>query len=351
MPTRTPSPFRIASMRKTRRAAVAATIAAAIVATLGAVTGMWPGAANAAAADANTQGNWKPSKPIVFIVPFPPAGINDVLARTVAQRLSNALGQPVVVENRPGASGNIGAEALVRAAPDGHTIGILNSIHAVNAAFYRKLSYDVTRDLVPVAPLGESPLVLVTNPHTPYKSVSELIAYASANPGKINYGGPASYPLEMIKTMAGVDITNIPYKGSGPTINDMIAGHIDLATGPLLEYMPHVNSGKLRLLAVGSASRLKALPNVPTVAESIPGYDITVWYGVFAPKGTPAPVAERLRTEIHAIMNDAAIRSKMNGLSVDTAFSEAGTTGLTTRLARETQRAHQIVAKTGGYLN
>jgi tripartite-type tricarboxylate transporter receptor subunit TctC len=335
-----------------RRVATLAAITAAITATLAvAVAGLRPVAANAAAADTNIQASWKPSKPIVFIVPFPPAGINDVLARALAQRLSNALGQPVVVENRPGASGNIGAEALVRAAPDGHTIGILNSIHAVNAAFYRKLPYDVTRDLVPVAPLGESPLVLVTNPHTPYKSVPELIAYAKANPGKINYGGPTSYPLEMIKTMAGVDITNIPYKGSGPTINDMIAGHIDLATGPLLEYMPHVNSGKLKLLAVGTASRLKALPNVPTVAESIPGYDTTVWYGVFAPKGTPAPVVERLRGEIRAIMSDAGIRAKLTGLSVDTAFSQTGVTGLSTRLTSETQRARQIVAKTGGYLN
>jgi tripartite-type tricarboxylate transporter receptor subunit TctC len=330
--------------------ATLAAVTAGITATLAvAIAGLRPGAAQAA--ETSPQAAWKPSKPIVFIVPFPPAGINDVLARAVAQRLSNVLGQPVVVENRPGASGNIGAEALVRAAPDGHTIGILNSIHGVNAAFYRKLPYDVTRDLVPVAPLGESPLVLVTNPQTPYKSVSELVAYAKANPGKVNYGGPTSYPLEMIKTMAGVDITNIPYKGSGPTINDMIAGHIDLATGPLLEYMPHVNSGKLKLLAVGTANRLKSMPNVPTVAESIPGYDITVWYGVFAPKGTPAPVVERLRSEIRTIMNDAEIRTKLAGLSVDTAFSQTGVTGLTTRLASETQRAHRIVAKTGGYLN
>ncbi|MGO4329328.1 Bug family tripartite tricarboxylate transporter substrate binding protein [Cupriavidus sp. 2TAF22] len=335
-------------MKKTKRVAVVA----AVIATLSAaIAGTWAGAASAASADPSAQANWKPSKPMVFIVPFPPGGINDVLARTVAQRLSTTLGQPVVVENRPGASGNIGAEALVRAAPDGHTIGILNSIHAVNAAFYRKLPYDVTRDVLPVAPLGESPLVLVTNPNTPYKSVPELIAYAKANPGKINYGGPASYPLEMIKTMAGVDITNIPYKGSGPTINDMIAGHIDLATGPLLEYIPHVKSGKLKMLAVGAASRLKTLPGVPTVAESIPGYDITVWYGVFCPKGTPAPVVDTLRSEIRAIMNDPAIRAKMEGLSVDTAFSQAGVAGLTTRLTRETQRAHQIVAKTGGYLN
>lgn len=335
-----------------QRVATLAAITAAITAALAvAVAGLRPAAANAAQADTNTQANWKPSKPIVFIVPFPPAGINDVLARAVAQRLSKALGQAVVVENRPGASGNIGAEALVRAAPDGHTIGILNSIHAVNAAFYRKLPYDVTRDVVPVAPLGESPLVLVTNPHTPYKSVTELIAYAKANPGKVNYGGPTSYPLEMIKTMAGVDITNIPYKGSGPTINDMIAGHIDLATGPLLEYMPHVNAGKLRLLAVGTASRLQGLPNVPTVAESIPGYDITVWYGLFAPKGTPAPVTERLRSEVRAIMNDADIRARLAGQSIDTAFSQTGVTGLTSRLASETRRAHQIVTKTGGYLN
>ncbi|CAG2127148.1 hypothetical protein LMG31506_00353 [Cupriavidus yeoncheonensis] len=334
-----------------RRAATLAAVVAAITATVAvAVAGLRPGSANAAQ-DTNAQGGWKPSRPITFIVPFPPAGINDVLARTVAQRLSAALGQPVVVENRPGASGNIGAEALVRAAPDGHTIGILNSIHAVNAAFYRKLPYDVTRDLLPVAPLGESPLVLVTNPHTPYKTVAELIAYAKANPGKVNYGGPTSYPLEMINTMAGVNITNIPYKGSGPTINDMIAGHIDLATGPLLEYMPHVNAGKLKLLAVGNANRLKTLPSVPTVAESIPGYDITVWYGVFAPRGTPAPVVERLRSEIRAIMSDAAIRDKMTALSVDTAFSQTGVNGLTTRLSSETQRAHKIVAKTGGYLN
>ncbi|WER47529.1 tripartite tricarboxylate transporter substrate binding protein [Cupriavidus sp. WKF15] len=334
-----------------RRLGKLAAMAVAIGATLAvAAAGLLPGVANAAA-DASAQAAWKPSKPITFIVPFPPAGINDVLARAVAQRLSSVLGQPVVVENRPGASGNIGAEALVRAAPDGHTIGILNSIHGVNAAFYRKLPYDVAHDLVPVAPLGESPLVLVTNPRTPFKSVPELIAYAKANPGKVNYGGPTSYPLEMIKTMAGVDIANIPYKGSGPTINDMIAGHIDLATGPLLEYMPHVNAGKLKLLAVGTSGRLKALPGVPTVAESIPGYDITVWYGVFAPKGTPAPIVERLRGEIRTIMNDAEIRAKLAGLSVDTAFSQTGVTGLTNRLASETQRAQRIVAKTGGYLN
>ncbi len=196
-----------------RRVATLTAITAAITATFAvAVAGLRPSTANGA--ETNTQAAWKPSKPIVFIAPFPPAGINDVLARAVAQRLSNVLGQPVVVENRPGASGNIGAEALVRAAPDGHTIGILNSIHGVNAAFYRKLPYDVTRDLVPIAPLAESPLVLVTNPQTPYKSVSELVAYAKANPGKVNYGGPTSYPLEMIKTMAGVDITNIPYKAA-----------------------------------------------------------------------------------------------------------------------------------------
>lgn len=337
----------------TWRAAPARLAALAILAA--ALAGLPAGAARAAGTDAAPSPapspGWKPTKPIVFIVPFPPAGINDVLARTVAQRLSTALGQPVVVENRPGASGNIGAEVLSRATPDGHTIGILNSIHGVNAAFYRKLPYDITRDLVPVAPLGESPLVLVTNPGTPYKSVAELIAYAKANPGKVNYGGPTSYPLEMIKTMAGVDITNVPYKGSGPTINDMIAGHIDLATGPLLEYMPHVKTGKLRLLAVGTANRLKALPAVPTVAESIPGYDITVWYGVFAPKGTPAPIVERLRGEIRGLMKEAKVRDKLAVLSVDTAFSQAGANALPNRVASETERAKRIVAKTGGYLN
>ncbi|RDK08181.1 Bug family tripartite tricarboxylate transporter substrate binding protein [Cupriavidus lacunae] len=316
-----------------------------------AMLGVLPGSGRAASAAEPASANWKPSKPITFIVPFPPAGINDVLARTLAQRMSNMLGQPVVVENRPGATGNIGAEAIVRATPDGQTIGILNSIHAVNAAFYRKLPYSVTRDLTPVAPLGESPLVLVTNPRTPYKSVPELIAFAKANPGKVNYGGPTSYPLEMIKTMAAVDITNIPYKGSGPTINDMIAGHIDLATGPLLEYMPHVKSGKLRLLAVGTTGRLKSLPDVPTIAEAIPGYDITVWYGLFAPKGTPGPVVERLREATRTIMNDPEVRKHMAELSVDIAFSQSGSGALSSRLSSETERARGIVAKTGAYLN
>jgi len=323
-----------------RRAVLLAAIAAAAF-----------GARPGAAAQSVAQAAWAPSKPVTLIVPFPPAGINDVLARTLAQRLSAVLGQAVVVENRAGASGNIGAEALARAAPDGQTIGILNSIHAVNAAFYRKLPYSLSRDLVPVAPLGESPLVLASSQRVPYRTVAELLAYAKANPGKVNYGGPTSYPLEMIKTMANVDITDIPYKGSGPTINDMIAGHIDLATGPLLEYMPHVKSGKLRLLAVGTASRIASMPEVPTIAESIPGYDITVWYGLFAPKGTPAPVLDRLRTEVQIIMKDAEVRKQLSNLSVDTAFSQQGTAALSRRVSTETQRAQGIVAKTGAYLN
>lgn len=331
-----------------RKASVKFAVLASLLST---ILGGMPGSGRVASAAEPAVANWKPSKPITFIVPFPPAGINDVLARTLAQRLAVVFGQPVVVENRPGASGNIGAEALVRAAPDGQTIGILNSIHAVNAAFYRKLPYNVTRDLTPVAPLGETPLVLVTNPYTPYKTVPELIAFAKANPGKVNYGGPTSYPLEMIKTMAGVDIANIPYKGSGPTINDMIAGHIDLATGPLLEYMPHVQSGKLRLLAVGTAARLKSMPGVPTVAEAIAGYDITVWYGLFAPKGTPAPIVERLREASRVIMNDPEVRKHMADLSVDLAFSQSGANALSSRLNGETDRAKGIVAKTGAYLN
>lgn len=295
--------------------------------------------------------DWKPAKPVTFIVPFPPAGINDVLARMLAERLGKALGQPVIVENRPGASGNIGADALAKAAPDGQTIGILNSIHAVNAAYYRKLPYRLPSDLVPVAPLGESPLVLVANPHAPYKTVGELIAYAKLNPGKLNFGGPTGYPLEMIKTMSNVDITNIPYKGSGPTINDMIAGHIDLAMGPLLEYMPHVKAGKLKLLAVGTARRLKELPDVPTVAESIPGYDATVWYGMFVPKGTPRQAVERLRAETKTILNDPAVRKHLAELSVDASFSQDGADALASRVKAETDKSQAIVSRTGAYLN
>ncbi|KJK22733.1 hypothetical protein UB46_19770 [Burkholderiaceae bacterium 16] len=300
---------------------------------------------------AQAAGEWKPTKPITFIVPFPPAGINDVLARMLAERLGKILGQPVIVENRPGASGNIGADALAKAIPDGHTVGILNSIHAVNAAYYRKLPYSLSNDLVPVAPLGESPLVLVANPHAPYKTVAELLAYARSNPGKINYGGPTGYPLEMIKSMSNVDITNIPYKGSGATINDIIAGHIDLATGPLLEYIPHVKAGKLKLLAVGTARRLKEMPDVPTVAESIPGYDVTVWYGMFVPKGTPREAVARLRAETKAILNDPAVRRHLAELSVDASFSQDGADALASRVRAETDKSLAIVSRTGGYIN
>jgi tripartite-type tricarboxylate transporter receptor subunit TctC len=246
-----------------------------------------------------------PTKPIRLVVPFPPGGATDLLARDVAQKLTEAWGQAVIVDNRPGAGGNIGSELVAKSAPDGYTLemGTVGT-HAINASLYAKMPYDHVKDFTPVILVAGVPNVLVVNPAVPANSVAELISYAKANPGKLNFassGNGTSIHLsgELFKVMAGVQITHIPYKGSAPALQDLLAGQVQMMFDNLPPSLPQIKAGKLRALAVTSLTRAPALPDVPTLSESgLPGFDASSWFGILAPAGTPAPIVAKLNAEV-----------------------------------------------------
>ena len=265
-----------------------------------------------------------PSKPLRLIVPYTAAGSTDQLSRALAQRLGDALGQPVMVENRPGANTIIGAEAAAKSEPDGHTLfmGSSGSL-AVNPSLYAKLPYDPARDFSLVTLTASSPLVLVLHPSVPVNSVKELADYARANPGKLNFasvgnGNPLHLAGELFKAMAGVQITHVPYKGSAPALTDLLAGQVQLMFDTPITSMPHVRSGNLKAFAVTSAKRSAALPELPTIAElGYPGYDAGIWFGVVVRKGTPAPVIAKLNAELRKILDNAELRAKFGAQSLD----------------------------------
>lgn len=235
-----------------------------------------------------------PDKPIMLVIPFPPGGPTDAMARTLAAEMQNRLGQPMIVENRAGAGGNIGAEYVARAAPDGQTLlfGTSGPL-AINSSLYRKVNYDPVKSFAPVIQVGHLPNILVVNPAVPAKNVSELIAYAKSNPGKLSYassGNGASSHLAgvLFNASAGVDLQHIPYKGTGPALNDLLGGQVNMSFTDVLTALPYVKTGKLRALGVTTIERSQALPDVPTVAEQgVPGYDVSVFFGIVAPAGTP----------------------------------------------------------------
>jgi tripartite-type tricarboxylate transporter receptor subunit TctC len=265
---------------------------------------------------ANAQGY--PVKPIRIIVPFPPGGIADLFARVIGQKFSEAWGQPGVVENRPGAGGNIGAELVAKSPPDGYTL-VTGSIgtHAVNVSIFRKLAYDPIRDFVPVALIMEAEGLLVLHPSVPVKSVKELIALAKARPGQIAYAsaghGTASHLAgELFKSMAKVDMVHVPYKGNVPALTDLIAGQTSLLFATMPTALPHVQSGRLKALAVASTARSPAAPQLPTIAEAaLPGYAVTNWIGFFAPAGTPRDVVTRLNAEVVRTMQAPEIQKRL----------------------------------------
>ena len=273
----------------------------------------------AAAGGALAQAPAYPSKPIRLVVPFPPGGATDILAREVAQKLTEAWGQSVVVDNRPGAGGNIGAELVARAAPDGYTL-LMGTVgtHAINASLYAKLPYDHVKDFAPVILVAGVPNVLVVNPALPVNTVAELIAYAKANPGKLNFassGNGTSIHLsgELFKVMAGVQMTHVPYKGSAPAVADLISGQVQLMFDNLPPSLPQIKAGKLRALAVTSATRAPALPDVPTIAEAgLPGFEASSWFGVLAPAGTPPAIVARLNAEIAKWLASPEAREKLS---------------------------------------
>ncbi len=269
------------------------------------------------------QDKW-PSKPITYVVPFPAGGTTDTLARIIGQKLSVALGQPVVVDNKPGAGGNIGSGSVARAAPDGYTIlGGTISSHAINVSLYPKLPYDPAKSFVPITLIGTNPLVLIVPPNSSAKTVKDLIAQAKAKPGSVTFASAGSgtsqhLAVEMFKSLAGVDVVHVPYKGSGPAIQDVMGGQVDAMFDTTVVAAPQIKGGKVRALGVTSAKRVKGWDTIPTIAESgVPGYEIVSWQGIFAPAGTPPEIVKRLNTEIVKILNMPDVRERMEALGVD----------------------------------
>ena len=259
-----------------------------------------------------------PAKPITIIVPFSAGGTTDILARVVGQYMARDLGQTVVVDNRAGAGGNIGGQAAARAPADGYTLfmGTVGT-HAINQSLYKKMPFDPIKDFAPLSRVAMVPNLLVANPSQPFKSVKEMIAYAKANPGKVNFGSAgngSSIHLsgELFKQMTGVDMQHVPYKGSAPAVSDLIGGQISVMFDNMPSAIPHVKAGKLRALAVTTAKRSPALPDVPTIAEAgVPGYEATSWFGLLAPAGTPAPVVAKLNASILKALADPEVKKKL----------------------------------------
>ena len=265
-----------------------------------------------------------PVKPIRFIAPNLPSGPSDILARLIAQKLADIMGQPVVVENRAGASGNIGAELVAKAPADGYTLFIgNNSTLAANVSLFKKLAYDPVRDFAPVILVASQPNILVVHPSLPVKSVRELIALARAHPGELNYAGSgmgaAAYlSAELFKTMAGVNIVHIPYKSAAPALTDVLAGQCQLMFATALSVQPHIVSGRLRALAVTPARRSRSMPDLPTIAEAgVPGFEAMTWHGVAVPAGTPVAIIGRLNAEINRMLQLADVRERLAILGAD----------------------------------
>jgi tripartite-type tricarboxylate transporter receptor subunit TctC len=268
-----------------------------------------------------------PAKPIRLMVPFPPGGSTDIVARIVAQKLSERLGQPIVIENRGGAGGTIGTALIAKSAPDGYNLAVAStSTHVVAPGVYSRLEYDPIKDFAPIGTMAISPYLLVVNPSVPAKSVQELVALARAQPGKLNYasagvGSTTQLAMEMLKAASGTYMLHIPYNGNGPAGTAVIGGQVEILFGSLPALLPHAKSGRVRALAVGTLKRSPSLPDIPTVAESgYAGFDASLWLAVVAPAGTPAAIVERLNREIVALVATPETRE---------AFDKAGTEPLT----------------------
>jgi tripartite-type tricarboxylate transporter receptor subunit TctC len=272
---------------------------------------------------AAAQAPW-PSKPISYVVPFAPGGNTDTLARLLSKDLQAGLGQTIVIENKPGAGGNLGSDFVAKAAPDGYTIlGGTISTHAINPSVYPKMPYDAVKAFEPVVMIGSSPLVLAVNAGTPYRTLQDVLAAARAKPGSLSFAsaGNGTSPhmaMELLKSLTGTYLTHLPYKGSAPAVGDVVAGHVPMLFDTLLVVGPHIKSGKLRPVAVASAHRLDALPEVPTAAEAgVKGLEVASWQAVFAPAGTPKAVIDRLNAEFVKAMKSPEVHKRLVEMAVE----------------------------------
>ena len=257
-----------------------------------------------------------PVRSVKWIVPYPPGGTTDVLARIIAQWLSEKMGQQFIVENKPGAGNNIGTEAVVTSPPDGYTMLLVNPANGINASLYKKLPFNFIRDIAPVAGIVRTPNVMTVTNSLPVKTVAEFIAYCKANPGKVNMassGSGTSVHLsgELFKYMTGCNMLHVPYKGAGPALTDLIAGQVHVFFDNLPSSAPHIKGGRIRALAVTSANREPSMPELPTVGETVPGYEATAWFGIGMPKGTPREIIEKVNAEVNRALADPKMRERM----------------------------------------
>lgn len=291
-----------------------------------------------------------PSRPIKWVISFPAGGPNDVVARIIGQFLSERLGQPVIIENKPGAGGSLGMASVLASAPDGYTIAFAAPNYAINATLYAKLPYDFVKDSAPVAGTMRLTNVMVVHPSVPAKTVAEFIAHAKANPGKVNFasggvGTTIHMAGELFKSMTGIDIVHVPYRGSAPALTDMLTGQVQVMFDNLPTSIEHIRSGRLRALAVTVGKRWPALPDVPTVGETVPGYETTLWYGIVAPKGTPPAIIDKLNGAINAALADPKLVARLadlGGLPMPTTPA-----GLGKLIADDTEKWAKVI-KTAG---
>lgn len=307
-------------------------------------------AASLAAAPAAQAQNY-PTRPIQMIMPVPGGG-HEAVGRIMAEQMSKQLGQPIVVEGRPGASGNIGAALLAKAPTDGYTIGLLSGIHTSNAGFFRQPGYDILTDFTPIGAVGESPVLLVARPDLPWNTFPELMAEIKKSPGKFSAGGTSGLVFDLLADAAGLEFLSIRYKSAGNAMTDLSSGRLDLTSGPLTVFLPLIRDKKIKAMAVGGARRVAELPEVPTVAESgVPGFNANIWYGLFLPKGAAPDVAQRLREEFAKALATPDVRAKLATQGIDVTFGQASPDEVMQRIASEVENWKRIAAKTGKYVN
>jgi tripartite-type tricarboxylate transporter receptor subunit TctC len=295
-----------------------------------------------------------PTRAVHWIVAYPPGGTTDIIARLIGDAVGRRLGQQLIIENRPGAGNNIGTEAVARAEPDGYTVLLVNPANAINTTLYKHLSFDFLRDIAPVGGIARVPNVMEVNPAVPAKTVAEFIDYAKANPGKINMassGNGTSVHLsgELFMAMTGVKLTHVPYRGSAPALTDMLAGQVQVLFDNMPSSIEHIRAGKLRALAVTTAARSPALPDAPTLAETVPGYEASAWFGMGAPKGTPAEIIDKLNQAINAVIAEPAMQenlAKLGGVPTPGTPADFGKT-----IAAETEKWAKVVKFSGASID